>query len=80
MKVVFTHRVLDDYREAVEIEIDGELVFEAYDGEPEDNCIMRNFNDTHKIPELMEKAFNAALDREGLEIIRQTKKGWEEDE
>lgn len=57
-----------DYRDAVEIHIDGKRVFSVYDGELEDNSIGRNFNDVFKIPNLMKTAFNAGKNGEELEV------------
>ena len=46
-----------DYRNAIEISIDGKRVFEVADGEPEDSNLSRDFNDCWKIPELLESAY-----------------------
>lgn len=48
-----------DYRDFVCIKIDGKIVASFADGEPEDNSLGRNFNDVHKIGELMKLAFEA---------------------
>lgn len=46
-------------RHYLTVEIDGETVFEVHDGEPEDNTLMRNFNDCFKLPDLLLRAFEA---------------------
>ena len=64
-----------DYRDCLEISIDGKAVFEVYDGEPEDATLARDFNDCWGIPELMEKAYLAGIANEDFLIERR-----EEDE
>lgn len=44
---------LSDDRLWYGIKIDGEIVFDVGDGEPEDNNLRRNFNDCFKLPEIM---------------------------
>ena len=56
-----------DYRNAVEIEVDGKKVFSAWDGEPEDATLSRDFSDCWGIPDLMKMAHQAGA--EGKEFI-----------
>ena len=53
-----------DYRDAMEILIDGESKFSVHDGEPEDNSLGRNFNDCWKIADLLKMAFEAGKNGE----------------
>ena len=57
-----------DYRDAIEITIDGRVVFSAWDGEPEDANLSRDFNDCWSIPELMEQAYKAGIAEENFSI------------
>ena len=57
-----------DYHEAMAIVIDGKQCFSVHDGELEDANLCRDFNDCWKIPELMERAFNAGKNGEKFEI------------
>lgn len=58
-----------DYREAVCIKINDKKVFEVGDGEPEDATLGRDFNDVYKIPELLEKAYEAGKNGEPYEFF-----------
>ncbi len=58
----------NDYRDGLIIQIDGKTVFSAFDGEPEDNTLGRNFSDCYSIVDLMEQAFEASTNRESLNI------------
>lgn len=57
-----------DYRDAYEIKIDGERVFKARDGEPEDASLCRDFNDVYNIPDIIEMAYKAGKNGEEFEI------------
>uniref|UniRef100_A0A6M3KYB0 Uncharacterized protein n=1 Tax=viral metagenome TaxID=1070528 RepID=A0A6M3KYB0_9ZZZZ len=57
-----------DYRDALEIYIDGKVRFSVYDGEPEDANLSRDFNDCWNISELMKTAFLAGKNGEEFEI------------
>lgn len=66
----------NDYLDEIQIEIDGERVFQVSDGEPEDNNLCRNFNACYGIGDLMKRAYEAGangelldLDYEDLEIM-----------
>jgi len=48
-----------DYRDIIEIHINGKYEFGVHDGEPEDNNLSRNFNDCWGIPHLMREAYKA---------------------
>ena len=57
-----------DYRDAVEILIDGKKVFSVGDGESEDNNLSRNFNDCYGIDGIIKQAYEAGMDKEKLDI------------
>lgn len=58
-----------DYRDIIEIWIDGERHFSVHDGEPEDNSLGRNFSACYGIAHLMEKAYEAGKTGRELNII-----------
>lgn len=58
--------MIDDYRESFEVVINGESVFEVFDGEPEDNTLSRNFNDIYKLQSIIEKVYQAGKNQEPL--------------
>ena len=60
-----------DYRNAMEIHINGKMVFSVYDGEPEDANLRRDFNDCWKIPSLLEMAHRAGIAGEKLSIVHE---------
>ncbi len=69
MKVVeTTATALDDYRQRVDITIDGKLAFSVHDGEPEDNNMGRNFSDCDNVTNLMKQAHSAGLEGEALDF------------
>ena len=73
MKVVIktlTEKAKDqrDYCDDLEISIDGKRVFSVCDGEPEDNNLMRNFNDCYFIDRIIKQAHEAGKHGEALEI------------
>ena len=55
---IVTH---EDYGETLTIEIDGKVELTFSDGEPEDNCLARNFNDCFGIVDLLEKMWRAGF-------------------
>jgi len=57
-----------DYRDMLEILIDGKSSFSVFDGEPEDANLLRDFNDCWVIPELMHVAFDAGKNGEDFVI------------
>lgn len=61
MKVVEKHIMVDEdeMRMGIEIEIDGVRAFSAYDGEPEDANLSRDFSSCYSIVELMTRAYGA---------------------
>ena len=74
MKVTVTTRSEEQFQEcacrgALLIEIDGKKVFEASDGEPEDNNLVRNFSDVYEIPTLMERCFQAGKNGEDFKVF-----------
>tara|TARA_R110001599_G_C12062067_1_gene643264 strand:- start:441 stop:683 length:243 start_codon:yes stop_codon:yes gene_type:complete len=48
-----------DYRDFLEIKVNGNKVFRVRDGEPEDATLCRDFGDCWKIEGLMKAAFEA---------------------
>ncbi len=69
MKVeMFSAKDEYQYRNALIIQIDGKTVFSAFDGEPEDNSLCRNFSDCFGIGDLMQQAYMAGADKDVLEI------------
>ena len=72
MKVVIqtlTEKAIErrDYRDAVEVLIDGKKVFSVGDGEPEDNNLSRNFNDCYFIDGIIKQAYDAGKNGEKFE-------------
>jgi hypothetical protein len=57
-----------DYRDFYEISIDEKISFFIQEGEPEDATLGRNMNDCYKIPELLKKAYEAGMRKEGFSI------------
>jgi len=55
-----------DYRDAFQINIDGQKKFFVSDGEPEDANLGRDFSDVYKIGELMTLAYEAGKRGEDL--------------
>ena len=57
-----------DYREAMQIDIDGEKVFSVFDGDPEDANLSRDFSDVFSIPALLQRAYTAGKNNELFEL------------
>ena len=57
-----------DYRDAIEIAIDGKVVFSAWDGEPEDATLARDFNDCWGIGDLLQEAHTAGVNGEPFSL------------
>lgn len=57
----------------IEIEVDGSRDLSFLEGEPEDATFERDLSDCKRIPEILKKAYEAGVRREGL-IIEE----WEE--
>lgn len=57
-----------EYRDRFQICIDGKNVFDVMDDEPEDSNLSRSFSDVYKIPDLLEKVYNAGKNGEELKI------------
>lgn len=57
-----------DYRDHYIISIDDKEIMSFFDGEVEDNCLTRNFNDIYLIPEILEQVYQAGKNGEVLEI------------
>lgn len=74
MKVKFISRSEEsledhDYRDKLEIHVDGKQRFHVSDGEPEDANLGRDFNDCMNIDTLMEEAYQAGVRGEPMEIL-----------
>ena len=57
-----------DYRDILEITINGKTVFSVFDGELEDANLRRDFNDCWKISDLMQLAYDAGKNGEEFEV------------
>ena len=69
MKVeIFSATEENDYRDALIIQIDGKTEFSAFDGEPEDNSLCRNFGDCFGISDLIKKGYEAGLKGESFTL------------
>lgn len=66
-----TEEELEDYdwRDKVEIKVDGQTVFYVADDEPEDSNLSRSFSDCFSIGDLMKKAYEAGKNGEDFELI-----------
>ena len=64
-----------EYRESLVICVNGRRVFQAVDGEQEDNSLLRNFSDCYDIPNLMRMAYEAGKLGEPFEIEEVTDDG-----
>ena len=53
-----------DYRDILEIYINGKREFIVGDGEPEDSNLSRDFNDCWKVTDLMRQAYDAGKNGE----------------
>lgn len=68
MIVKVTTAMDEEYQMELTVEVDGVKKFNVYDGELEDNSLGRNFNDCHKLPELMRLAYEAGVRGEAFEV------------
>lgn len=69
MQVIIKHlKDNPDYRQGIQIFIDGEQVFYALDGEPEDNSLARNFSDCYQIESMLRKAHAVGYCGESIEV------------
>lgn len=75
MKITFVNSEYD-YRNKLEIELDGESVFCVCDGEPEDNTLNRNFNDCYTLSSLLKRVYEAGKNGEPFEI-ESVEREWE---
>lgn len=57
-----------DYRDRLEIKVDGKSVIDVHDGEPEDNTLGRNFSGCYAIADLLKQAYEAGCRGEVFEI------------
>jgi len=64
-----------DFRDVVEVRIDGKLVWQVYDDEPEDSTLNRSFKDCRRVDALMKLAYDAGVRGEKLEIVKQKVSG-----
>lgn len=74
---VFTATDDHDCRNAIVIHVDGKEVFSAYDGEPEDNTLCRNFNHAYSVAGLMKVAHEAGVVGQSITITEKEVK-WSE--
>jgi hypothetical protein len=58
-----------DYRQAFHIKINDKVVFQVWDGEPEDANLSRDFSDVYSIPELMREAYSAGKQGEDFKMV-----------
>ena len=59
----------NDEDNELSIYIDDKLAFNVHDGEPEDNCLLRNFSDCYVVANLIRFAFLAG--QRGEELIEE---------
>lgn len=57
-----------DYRDRIQISIDGKVVLDVHDGEPEDNTLGRNFSGCYGIDDMLKQAYEAGCRGEAFEI------------
>lgn len=70
------HELSDyDYRDVVEIRVDGKLVWQVYDSEPEDSSLNRSFKDCRRVDALMRLAYDAGVRGERLDIVKRKVSG-----
>jgi hypothetical protein len=84
MKIISTLRSYDNNtRHSYHLEIEAPLDLGPslgfYDGEPEDNTLMRNFNDVFHIIDLMQAAYEVGKSGEPFETIDRSFEGFEEE-
>lgn len=73
MEVVITTRGEEffddyDYRDFFQVEVNGNVLLEVRDGEPEDNNLARNFSDIRSIETLLHLAYEAGKKNESFTI------------
>ena len=59
-------------RLAFTVKIDEVIVFDVYDGEPEDNNLYRNFSDCFKVVKLLKRAWEAGRDGEKFSVTEKS--------
>lgn len=64
-----------DHRDVVEVRVDGKLVWQVYDDEPEDSNLNRSFKDCRRVDVLMKIAYDAGVRGEKCEIIKRKVSG-----
>lgn len=70
------HELSDyDYRDVVEIRVDGKLVWQVYDSEPEDNTLNRAFKDCRRVDALMRLAYDAGVRGEKFDVVKRKVSG-----
>jgi hypothetical protein len=60
---------------ALSISLDGVQHFYVADGEPEDNNLMRNFNDCYNVLGMLRVAYEAGYQGEPLEVLEVSNEG-----
>lgn len=58
-----------DYRDRLQITLDGDTMFDVRDGEAEDNNLGRNFDDCSNIVNMMKLAHRSGVKGEALQVI-----------
>lgn len=61
----------NDYRNYLEIEVNGVIKFSVGDGEPEDSNLSRDFSDCFNIKNLMFQAYEAGKNGEQINFLYQ---------
>jgi hypothetical protein len=70
MKIKSIIRELSDDRSGIEIIINGEMVFDVFEDEPEDMKMCRTLKDCLKAPDLLRLAYEAGKNGEDFEVER----------
>lgn len=75
MEVVITTRTEEklkdlDYRDFVDIQIDGKTMFSVWDDEPEDSNLSRSFSDVYNIGTLMKISYEAGVKGESFNLTQ----------
>lgn len=67
-KIVIKNVEWDEFRKNLMIFFDERLVFDVYDGEPEDNNLMRNFKSCYSVPGMLREIYEAGLSGKEIEF------------
>ena len=61
----------NDWHDIFRILVDNTERFFVFDGEPEDNMLARNFNDTQKLKQLFLDIYSAGSSHSGVSIVEE---------